>query len=184
MGSLSFDDAIDDIVRKAIKSGDYRRALEVLARVYHKHIRKFCIAWCKSRVLGEEVAQEVFLAAHRALPRFQWKSSLRTWLFSIARYQCLNASRKGRIVARHLPEEHAHELMDDFDKERGELAQYAWELLDTLDENKKQIVLMRCIQGLTHGEIAEILEVSERTVKRQWGLAIHQLRQCLEGYRL
>ncbi len=91
MDGSSSNDAVDVIVRDSIESGNYRGALEAIALTYHKPIRKFCIAWCENRELGEEIAQEVFLAAHDALPRFKWQSSIRTWLFSIARNQCLKA---------------------------------------------------------------------------------------------
>ena len=59
----------DDQVRCLMAQGDYRAALEALARSYQHLIVRHCTAMLGDTGLGEEVAQEVFLGAYAALPR-------------------------------------------------------------------------------------------------------------------
>src|SRR5690242_6341772 len=76
--------------------GEYQQALEVLTRTYYKIIVGFCVNILRCYVLharevAPDVAQEVFCAAWRSLPRFRHESSIRTWLFRIARNKCIDA---------------------------------------------------------------------------------------------
>jgi RNA polymerase sigma factor (sigma-70 family) len=82
--------ANDDEVRRLIAQGAYRPALEVLVRGYQHLIVRYYVT-----LLGD-VAQEVFLGAYAALPRFRQEASLRTRLLAIARKQCLQALRDAR----------------------------------------------------------------------------------------
>ena len=86
----------DDQVQRLIAQGDYRAALEALVRGYQHLIVRHCTAMLGDAAHGEEVAQEVFLGAYAALPRFRREASVRTWLLAIARKQCLKALRDRR----------------------------------------------------------------------------------------
>ena len=99
----------DDQVRRLIAQGDYRPALEGLVRGYQHLIVRHCVAMLGDTGHGEEVAQEVFLGAYAALPRFRREASVRTWLLAIARKQCLKALRDRRR-RRRLEEEQRRRL--------------------------------------------------------------------------
>ena len=88
--------ACDDHVQRLIAQGEYRSALEALVRGYQHLIVRHCTAMLGDAAHGEEVAQEVFLGAYTAMPRFRQEASIRTWLLAIARKQCLKALRDRR----------------------------------------------------------------------------------------
>ncbi len=76
----------------------FRKALEGLVQGYQQSI----VTFCRNMLRGhgdkaDDVAQEVFLAAWRTLPKFRHQASARTWLFAIARHQCWDVfSRSSR----------------------------------------------------------------------------------------
>jgi RNA polymerase sigma factor (sigma-70 family) len=86
----------DADVQRLIAQGLYRQALEALVRRYQHLIVRHCVTMLGEAGYGEEVAQEVFLAAYRAMPHFRREAPLRTWLWAIARKQCLKALRDAR----------------------------------------------------------------------------------------
>jgi RNA polymerase sigma factor (sigma-70 family) len=86
----------DADVQRLITQGNYRPALEALVRRYQHLIVRYCVTMLGEAGSGEEVAQEVFLAAYRAMPHFRREAMLRTWLWAIARKQCLKALRDSR----------------------------------------------------------------------------------------
>ena len=100
----------DDEVQRLVARGEYRSALEALVRGYQHLIVRYCTAMLGDAGHGEEVAQEVFLGAYAALPRFRQEASLRTWLLAIARKQCLKALRDRRR-RRRLEEEQRQEIV-------------------------------------------------------------------------
>lgn len=180
MDNLDSQDVLDSIVKAAIASGDYPGATEAIVRALNKTVRSYCLAWFRDEAFADEVAQEVFLAVHYGLKNFEWRSSVRTWVYGITRNQCLKAPRD----ARRFELEHSNEY-EEFEKKiyynkRTEMAEAAWNLLDKLNDVQKQIVLMRCVQGMTHQQIAEIFSVSESTIKRYWRQAIEYLKGCIE----
>ena len=179
----------DDRVQTAIADGDYHQALDSLVRGYQDAIVGFCIHFLGEVDPGEDVAQEVFLAAYKAMPRYRQEASIRTWLFAIARKQCLKALRdrsrkthkqneKQEAIARgahstpqQTPEE---ELLEE---ERARLLNKG---LGTLGKREKVPLIMRYVTGLSIAEIANILRISVPSVHRHLAQALQQLRRATE----
>jgi len=89
-------EACDDSVQRLIAQGAYRPALEALVQGYQHVIVRCCTAMLGDAAHGEEITQEVFLGAYAAMARFRQDASICTWLFAIARKQCLKALRDRR----------------------------------------------------------------------------------------
>jgi hypothetical protein len=89
----------DDQVQRLLAQGAYRAALEALVRGYQHLIVRHCTAMLGDAAHGEEVAQEVFLGAYAAMPRFRREASVRTWLrpspASSASRRCATAGAGG-----------------------------------------------------------------------------------------
>jgi DNA-directed RNA polymerase specialized sigma24 family protein len=68
----------DDQVRRLMAQGHYRAALEAVVRGYQHLIVRHCTAMLGDAAHGEEMAQEVFLGAYAAMPRFRQEASIRT----------------------------------------------------------------------------------------------------------
>src|SRR5262245_11395599 len=76
-----------------IQSGDLRRAAAWLVSSYGADVMATCRAMVRDAAAAEDVAQEVFSDALRALGGFRGESSARTWLLSIARNRCIDYLR-------------------------------------------------------------------------------------------
>ena len=171
-----------------LRAGDARAFEELVAA--HQH-RVFGVAL---RMLGnaaeaEEVAQEAFLRAHRSLPEFRGDPRLSTWLYAIVSRLCLNrlASSDRKSVA------HGEEMLlrvadprggPEADAERSELESALHHAIAELSEERRVVVILRDLEGLSYEEIAEILEISIGTVKSRLFLAHETLRPLLKDVRL
>jgi RNA polymerase sigma-70 factor, ECF subfamily len=177
----------DDQVQRLMAQGDYRAALEALVRGYQHLIVRHCTAMLGDAAYGEEVAQEVFLGAYAALPRFRQEASLRTWLLAIARKQCLKVLRD-RQRRRRLEEDRQYDiagsahraLPDPFAEDPEVLRQRVRQALERLGPTERTVLLLRYETGLTLMEVAHIVGRSEAWVRRQLARALAQLRAVLE----
>lgn len=147
------------------------------ARVYEDY---FDFAWCSARRLGvpdatlDDAVQEVFVIVHRRLSEFEGRSSVKTWLFGIVR----NVSREARrSIRRKSPHDARPGALADPDlltaaadqqpdrlAERSAENRVLHELLDRLDDEKREVFVLAELEQLAVPEIAEILGANLNTV--------------------
>ena len=153
------------------KAGD-PRAFEDLVRRYRKRIYALALHLTGSTSDADDIAQEVFLSAHRGLAGFEGKSEFFTWVYRIAVNRALNARRdRGRRPEDSLDDprvELAIQVDAAGDPARAaELRRTYGRLLRALDalpgEMRTSVVLV-ALQGMSHGEAAVVQKCSEGTV--------------------
>ncbi len=176
----------DATVQDAMAAGDFSSALEALVRGYQHLIVGFCTHMLGDASQGEDVAQDVFLAAYRAMPSFHRQASVRTWLFAIARKRCLqvlrNRRRRERIVRfkRRFVAAGAHrEPTPSPDETPVTPWQQVQVALQQLPEADRALLLMRYDTGLPLMDVAYILGISVSSVRRRLAQALHRLREVI-----
>ena len=148
------------------------------------------------RALAEDAAQETFLAAFRALPRFRAESRFSTWLYRIAVNKCRDllrarASRRetsdaiegdaddtlsgpaGHSVQHRTPEE----LL--LDRQRAE---HISEAIDQLQPIYREAFVLRHVEGLSYEEMTEVLEVDGGTLRMRVYKARQELSRELAAF--
>ncbi|HLW80200.1 MAG TPA: RNA polymerase sigma factor [Terriglobia bacterium] len=126
-------------------------------------------------VAVEDIVQEAWLRAVRRLPSFDGRSSLRTWLIGFVVNCCRESWRDAR---RHGTEQ----VADDLRKDAAQPAESHAEKLDLeralarLAPGYRTVLLLHDLQGMTHEEIGELLEIAPGTSKSQLARARQVLR--------
>jgi RNA polymerase sigma-70 factor (ECF subfamily) len=175
------DDA--DLVRRHLAGEpDAFRAL------YEKYKdRVFATAW---RIVGEhhaaaDLTQDVFVKVHGELASFRFLSKFSTWLFRVAVNHSINRAgetgRHSRIEERIQREGRGE---PGGTKEGRPLDEQVHRAIQHLSPKLRAIVSLRYLDGLSYGEIAEVLEVSMGTVKSRLFLAHETLRPMLKNVTL
>ena len=176
----------------ALKSGDPDGALSILMAAYGGSIFRYCCQVMRNRHLAEEALQETFFQAHRDFSRFARKSTLRTWLYSIAHHRCLDALKKERHQAKkaqgtpELPETADPGPRPDDSLEARKLSDALRECLGKLSAKARSALLLRYQQELTYPEMSAIVGDREPTLQARVTRALPLLRECVErmGYQL
>lgn len=170
--------AADQDLVERFRNGDRRAFDEIVLRYQHR-VYSLCYRWLGEAEVAEEVAQDVFLAVFRSLSTFRGDASLSTWIFKVAVNHCRN-----RRLYRHRRGHGRHEPIDRPETEEGPGLQLADEraradagslrreasdvvqrALEQLDDDHRQILLLRDVEDLDYEEIADILDIPRGTVK-------------------
>jgi RNA polymerase sigma-70 factor (ECF subfamily) len=180
-----------DLVAR-FKAGD-RSAFNEIVRRYQDRVYSLCYRWLNEAEAAEETAQDVFLALFRSLATFRGDATLSTFLFKITLNHCRNrrAHRARRAWGRHEPltrvgddDAPPREVADEGPApDRGTTAREAnaiiTEALAALDEDHRQILLLRDVEDLSYEEIADILDLPRGTVKSRLHRARAELAVAL-----
>jgi RNA polymerase sigma-70 factor (ECF subfamily) len=148
-----------------------------------------CLRVVRDRALAEDIRQQVFLEAFRDLPRFERRSTLRSWLLGIAVHRCLDAlkARKRRDARIDSGEEEAVVAAPDRSPDpshhvdREQMTRALENCLDGLSEEVRMTVLMKFQLGLSYEEMSPMVNQRPGTLQARVARALPVLRRCLEA---
>lgn len=183
-----------DALMARAKQGD-QHAQGRLVQLWYKRIYNFCYKFFMDHDTAMEVSQKTFISMCRNLPGLQDASKFRSWLYKIAVNYCREEARRTK-AARSLPfdkvwdqqtenspawessaqrhENPEHQL------QHAELSDILQGALQELGEEQREVVIMKEFEGLKFREIAEVLNISENTVKSRMYYGLESLRKILE----
>ncbi len=141
-------------------------AFEVLVRRYQLRVIRLCVRMLGDRYAAEDAAQDVFLVVWRSMGRFRGDAKFSTWLYRIATNRCVRELRRRPAPTSELPEGlAAREGIPHLAVEAAEGLAAAGAAVARLSLDQRVPLLLREVEGLSYGEIAEVLGVSVAAVK-------------------
>lgn len=161
-------------------------ALEV---VYDRHAdAAFSLAYrmCGQRALAEDVVQEGFLALWRSGARYDHnRGSVRTWILGIVHNRAIDALRRravrdrGRVSEEGIEERVASPERTDLEFARRDEAREIRDALQQLPDEQSRVIELAYFGGLTHVEIASMLDIPVGTIKGRMRLGLAKMRMAL-----
>jgi RNA polymerase sigma-70 factor (ECF subfamily) len=167
-------------------------AFEELVAKYQSKVFSMALSFTRNREAADDLAQEVFLKAYLALPRFHGKSEFGTWLYRISVNHIKDFLRKkGRAKEVSLEDVGEVSVSDKEQVERAEQERdtearrtLVQRFVQGLPEKYRVIVTLRDIQGLAYEQISQVLHLSPGTVDSRLHRARKMLRKKLAPYLL
>jgi len=168
------------------RNGDLSAALRLLMQRHGAAVYRFCREELHDSTLADDVHQQIFIEAHRDLPRFGGRSTLRTWLFGIARHRVLDAAKSRRRAAAHIEEDDTADAPDPSpppgDQLDGARLQDALvRCLAGLGAHVRTALLLRYQQGFTFDEMGQVCDEKPGTLQARVMRALPILRACIES---
>jgi len=195
-GTLPAMEPDAELLRR-LRAGDEQGFVTLVER-YNGSMLRLALSFVPSRAVAEEVVQDTWLAMLRGLDRFEGRSSLKTWLFSIlvnrarstgVREQrsvpvadagpVVDASRFGPDGGWSDPPERWIEEAEDR-IEAGKLAGLLRSGIEGLPGRQREVVLLRDVEGLSSAEVCAVLAISEANQRVLLHRGRGRLRQLLE----
>lgn len=171
---------VDAALVERVQRGD-QRAFEMLVVKYQRRIERLIARMVRDVDLVEDIAQETFIRAYRALPNFRGESAFYTWLYRIgvntAKKALLNLKRDPLVTEAALAsvedDEGAsrveNELSDGETPESvlasRQIAETVNQAIEALSDDLRQAITLREIEGLSYEEISELMNCPIGTVR-------------------
>ncbi len=177
---------VSPAIIEACRQGD-RGALEHFVLTYQNVVFAFLSRMVGNRPEVEDLAQEVFIRAYRALPRFRLRADARvsTWLLTIAVRLVQDRRKRRRPVLVPL---HDDLVADDAThperaQRQREIARAFERAAAQLSHDQRAVFVLAHFHGLTMAQIGEVIGVPENTVKTRLYRARERLRTLLSELR-
>ncbi|MBO8171253.1 MAG: RNA polymerase sigma factor [Bacillaceae bacterium] len=157
-------------------------------QTYYKDVYNFLFHFTGDKNNAEDLTQETFLRILKSLSNYSGKSSLKTWVFSVAKHVALDHYRRKKFTSvlsginflKNIP---STEGIPEMKVEHGEVRHLVHQALLALKPNYRAVIILRALRELSIKETAEILGCSESKVKVDYHRALKKLQQeiGLEG---
>ncbi len=157
----------DEIILK-IRNENTSKYFEVLYNRYHSKVLDKCYSFVKSRLVAEELAEDIFSKVFEKLPTFKQLSSFSSWLYSVTYNHCIDYLREKKKL--HYPnwsrENELPEIIDDTNEVIEEINyDHFLEILELIHPEEKALLLMKYKDDVPMKQIAVSLRISEDAAK-------------------
>jgi RNA polymerase sigma-70 factor (ECF subfamily) len=174
---VTSDRDIDQQLVERVQRGD-KQAYGLLVEKYRRKLGRLLSRFIRDQAEVEDVVQEAFIKAYRALPNFRGDSAFYTWLYRIG----INTAKNYLVAMGRRPQTQNEIEVDDAENfEDGdelrttdtpetelmtkEIAKTVQAAIDALPEDLRTAIVLREIEGLSYEEIAESMECPIGTVR-------------------
>jgi RNA polymerase sigma-70 factor (ECF subfamily) len=183
----------------ALRAGD-ERAFMQLVEAYTPGMRRLALGFVRTPALADDVVQEAWLGVLRGLDRFEGRSSLKTWIYTIvanvARTRAVRESRSAPFSAFDAGEDGASVDPDRFQRDGhwasppepwravldAEVRGVVDDAIAALPPQQQQVIRLRDVEGWSSDEVCNVLALTETNQRVLLHRARSKVRAALEAY--
>ncbi len=167
---------------EACKKGNERSKYE-LYQLYSKAMFNVCYRMMNNREEAEDMLQEAFTQAFMKLDSFRYESNFGAWLKRIVINTCLNAINKKKLELTYCDTIYDRDLKEDEEEDKEEIQMTVAGIskaMEKLPEGSRMVFSLYLFEGYDHGEISQIMNITESTSKSQFMRAKRRVIELLK----
>lgn len=166
-----------------IREGD-ENAFEELFFEYFYDLCSYALQMTKSNEIAEDIVQEVYYKIWKRRQSWELNSSLKAYLFQSVRNEALNQINHKKFRKNLRGEFASGEKQritqpDDRKQPNKKLLRQIWAIVSEMPQRRRSVFVLYRKHGLSYKEIAEVLDLSRKTVENHMGLALNDIREQL-----
>lgn len=159
-----------------------KAAFKELVRVYSPALMSVCVRYMGDRHFAEDMVQESFIRIFKNILHYEAKGSFKSWLFRIAATTCLKELRKKQVIVDTEITDYEQSGGNEsfaLDDESGIL-----KIIEELPLPYRLVFNLYVIEGYSHQEIAEMMEIGESTSRTQLTRAKKMVKELIFKYKV
>ncbi len=165
-----------------VSNGD-ELAFRILFHRYRNKLYRFSLRYVKSSAVAEDIVQDTFLKIWEQRQSLQPQLNFEAYLFRISRNQIFNEFKKSTYQAafeQFTLQNASDNQQTEWEVLANDYQEVLQKALEQLPPQRKQIFQLSRLEGLSHEEIAQQLNLSKNTIKVQINKALKSIRESLE----
>ncbi len=146
---------------------------EVVAELFARHqarINRWCYRFTRDRELASDLVQEIFLRAFRNLDSYRGECRLSTWLYVIARNQCLSAIQKratepvwaAKAITLDVPDSMSCSILTLVEREQSRQTKWQF-IVNTLDQTETKVMMLHYGRELSLSKVSRMLNLTNKS---------------------
>jgi RNA polymerase sigma-70 factor (ECF subfamily) len=156
--------------------------------LYHRYSPKMlsvCYRYAKNREDAEDMLQEGFIKVFSQISKFENRGSLEGWILRIIVHTCINHLKKNKKFNEHVDLAYAGNIVirEDYIPSMIQAKQIV-ETIRTLPIGYRTVLNLYAIEGYSHKEIGQLLDIEESTSRSQYTRAKNMLEEILVNKRI
>jgi RNA polymerase sigma-70 factor (ECF subfamily) len=153
------------------------RAFALVLDRYESKVYRLCCTLLRDRTQAEDAAQESLIRIWKALPSYDQRASLSTWIYAVTRNRCLSILERRREAPSLSETEIAAQAssLAAADPSDDDACEQLRKLVDLLAERQRRVLVLYYYEERSVSEVAEMLAMPEGTVKT----VLHRARAAL-----
>jgi len=157
------------------------QAQGALYRQYSNILFGICLKYAPNRTEAEDSLQDAFITIFKRIEQYEGKGSFEGWMKRITVNTVLQKYRKKRLF--DIPNEEQLEAVDEIEVENVDVPlQYLLQIVQELPDRYRLVFNLYVLDGYSHKEIAEMLDISDGTSKSNLARARMILKTKIENY--
>lgn len=161
------------------------KAVEIIMNTYGNEVKKFVYTYLHNEADTDDITQEVFVTVYLKLSTFKGKSSLKSWIYSIAANKCKDHLRGHRLrqsklierITRQSISPSLYEIPEEY--QQSTIKEGLFEKVMELPIKYREVVILYYFKELSIKEISFILNVKEPTLQSRLARARSKLRDLI-----
>ncbi len=156
-----------------------RQAQFKLYQLYAKAMYNICLRMVRNELDAEDILQNSFVNIFAKIDTFRFQSSIGAWIKRIVVNNCINFMKKKRLEFQELNDDYKLSIVPEEEPTVRLNVEAVHEAIYQLPDGYRIVFSLYMMEGYDHGEIAEILNISEATSKSQYSRAKRKLKELL-----
>lgn len=173
-----------DLQQEALLSGclkNDRKSQEAFYRMYADEMYNVCLAYEKDRDSVKDILQDAFIKIFKSIEKYDRKGPLRAWVRRIVVNTAIDHFRKKKAADAFVDVEAIADITPELgDRQGGQGVKDILKMVLRLPEGARMVFNLFALEGYSHKEIAEKLNITEGTSKSQYSRARQLLQQWVE----
>jgi RNA polymerase sigma-70 factor (ECF subfamily) len=175
-----------DFLKYMVESDDNKQLLNELMTAYGKDVWNYAFSITRKWDLADDITQEVFIKVFRNMHAFRRDASVKTWLLTITRNTAIDYQRSAffrKVTLSDIVEDYGEQHSVEHDVIEKSVINDIWRMVLELPAKYREVIILYAHNQLSLKEIAQVLDVTEGTVKSRMFHARQKLTKMKESNR-
>ncbi|MEO0255447.1 MAG: sigma-70 family RNA polymerase sigma factor [candidate division WOR-3 bacterium] len=158
------------------------KELEIIYKKFSKDVYSYLLFLSLSREEAEDILQDVFIKFWKLFDRLKNLENIKAYLLKMARNRLIDLKRREKNIKFVELNEEIFDIKSEDPADKIKKIEFVKKILENLEEEEREIIILRFYENLKFREISEILSINENTLRVKYLRILEKIRKYVYNY--